>query len=129
MAKVSLNPKGWPDFEIETAGVFGLDLVVNLLAIAGRRLFQNRGERGAGVFGIDVDASAENCLLANVGSGEIEAAFDREMSFVFDLLGDDFAEDELFGEILGADDDAIGARGTAGRRSQQASARAGDGAS
>jgi hypothetical protein len=36
------------------------------------------------------------------------------MSFVFDLLGDDFAEDELFREILGADDDAVRARWTAG---------------
>jgi len=26
------------------------------------------------------------------------------MSFGFDLLGDDFCEDELFGEVLGADD-------------------------
>ena len=41
------------------------------------------------------------------------------MGFVFDLLGDDFAEDELFGEILGADDDAVGARRSAGGEEEQ----------
>jgi hypothetical protein len=35
------------------------------------------------------------------------------MGFVFDLLSDDFSEDELFGEILGSDDDAIFAGGAA----------------
>jgi hypothetical protein len=35
------------------------------------------------------------------------------------LLGDDFAEDELFGEILGADDDAVFASGAAGRQKEQ----------
>ena len=110
MAKVLLKPKGWPTSRLNRLGVFGLDLVVNLLGIAGRLLFQDCGQGGAGVFGIDVDASAEDGLMADVASGQVEAALDREMSFVFDLLGNDFAEDELFGEILGADDDAILAR-------------------
>ena len=52
--------------------------------------------------------------MADVGAGEIEAAFDREMSFVFDLLGDEFSEDELLGEVLGADDDAVFAGWAAG---------------
>ena len=57
--------------------------------------------------------------MADVAAGKIEAAFDRKMSFVFDLLGDDFAEDELFGEIFGADDDAVGARRAAGSEQQR----------
>ena len=52
--------------------------------------------------------------MADVAAGKIEAAFDREMSLVFDLLGDDFTEDELLGEIFGADDDAVGAGRAAG---------------
>ena len=109
-----IEAKGLADVQIELPGVFGFDLVVNLCGIAGRRLLQDCGERGAGVFGINIDAAAENCLVANVAAGKIEAAFDREMSFVFDLLGDDFTEDELFGEIFGADDDAVRARRAAG---------------
>jgi hypothetical protein len=41
------------------------------------------------------------------------------MSFVFDLLGDDFAENQLFGEVFGADDDAVGPRWTAGGQKKQ----------
>ncbi len=98
------------ELEIETPGVFGLDLVVNLLRIAGRLRFQDRSQSGPGVFGIDIDAAAKNRLVTDVSPGQIEAAFNREMSFVFDLLGDDFAQDELFGEVFGADHDAVGAR-------------------
>ena len=41
------------------------------------------------------------------------------MGFVFDLLGDDFSEDELLGEILGADHDAVSARRAARRQEKQ----------
>ncbi len=114
MAKVLLKPKGWPTSRLKRFCVFGLDLVVNLLRIARGLLFQNRGERGAGVFRVDINAAAEDGLMADVASGKIEAAFDGEVGFIFDLLRDDFAEDKLFGEVLGADDDAISAWGSAG---------------
>ena len=81
--------------------------------------FQDGGEGRAGVFRINIDAAAENCLMANVAAGQVEAALDREMSFVFDLLGNDLPEDQLFGEIFGADDDAVFARGTASRKNQE----------
>ena len=103
------------NFQIKPLGVFGFDLTVNLFWIAGRLLFQDRGEGGAGVFGVDVDTASENCLMADVTAGKVEAAFDHKMSFVFDLLRDDFTKDELLGEILGADDDSAFTRRTAGR--------------
>jgi len=53
-------------------------------------------------------------LLADEGAGKIEAAFDRKMSFVLNLLRDDFAQDKLFGEVLGADDDQVLAGWAAG---------------
>ena len=111
-------------FQIELPRVLGFDLLINLFGIAGRLLLQDRGEGGAGVFRINIDAAAENGLLADVAAGEVEAAFYRKMGFVFDLLGDDFTEDELFGEILGSDDDAVGARGPAGARAARQRARA-----
>jgi hypothetical protein len=52
--------------------------------------------------------------VANVTACKVEAAFDREMSFVFDLLGDDFTQDELFGEVFGTNYYAVCARGAAG---------------
>jgi hypothetical protein len=45
--------------------------------------------------------------MTNVGSCKIETALDLQLSLSFDLLGDDFTEDELLGEILRPDDDAI----------------------
>ncbi len=60
--------------------------------------------------------------MADVAAGQVETALDREMGFVFDLLGDQFAQDELLGKVLGADDDAIlagGAAGGGGKRIRQ----------
>jgi hypothetical protein len=76
--------------------------------------FQNGGERRSSVFGIDIDAPAEDCLMANIAARKVETAFYQQVSFVFDLLRDDFAEDELLSEIFGSDYDAIFARGAAG---------------
>ena len=111
MAKVSLNPNGVAHGEVEALLIFGLDLVVNFVTIAVWFFFQDRRQGGAGVFRIDVDAACENGLLADKSSGEIKAALDGKMGFGFNLLGDDFCEDELFGEVLGADDYAVLARG------------------
>jgi len=47
-----------------------------LLTVGARLFFQDCREGGAGVFGIDVDAAGEDGLLADKGSGEIEAALD-----------------------------------------------------
>ena len=55
--------------------------------------------------------------MSDVSTAEIKAALDREMSFVFDLLRDEFAEDDLFCEILAADDDAV-VVGTGGRKKE-----------
>ncbi len=101
------------EFEIKPPGVFGLDPVVNLDGIIGRLLFQNCGQGGASVFRIDIDAAAENGLLANVCASQVETALDRQVGFIFDLLRHDFTEDELLGEVLGADHDDICARRSA----------------
>ena len=47
-----------------------------------RLLLQDGGQRGAGIFGIDVNASSKNCLLANIGAGEIKAALHGQMENV-----------------------------------------------
>ena len=95
------------EFEIKPLGVFRLDPVVDLVGIARRLLFQNCGQGGAGVFGVDINAAAKNGLLANVAARQVETALDRQVGLVLDLLRDDFTEDELLGEIFGADDDDV----------------------
>src|ERR1700722_7486554 len=94
----------------ETLCIFRLDFVVNLLSPAVRAFFQDCSQGCAGVFGIDINAPSEYGLLADIGASEIEAGFDGKMGFGFNLLGDDFSEDELLGEVFGADDNAIFAR-------------------
>src|SRR5207342_1184792 len=116
-----IEPKRLAQFEIKPPRVFGLDPVVDFGGVTRRLFFQNRGQGGAGVFGIDINAAAENCLLANIRSGEVEAALNWQVGFILDLLRHDFAEDELLGEILGADDDDVGAWRSAGGEEEQRS--------
>ena len=82
--------------------------------IAIERLLENGGEGGAGVFDVGIDAPGDQGLVADVAAGEIEAALDLEMRLGFDFLGEQFAEDHLLGEVLGADDGMVGARRGAG---------------
>src|SRR5207302_6987872 len=51
--------------------------------------------------------------MADEGSGKIEAALDSQAGSGFKLLGNQLAENELLGEVLGADDDAVLAGGAA----------------
>ena len=90
-----------------------LDLLVDLRLIAANLLLKDGGQRGSGVFGIDVDAPGQQSLLADISSCEIETALDFQVSMRFDLLREEFAEHQRFGKILGTDHDAIGARGRA----------------
>ena len=82
------------------------------LRIAINGLLQYRGECGAGVFNVGVDAAGNQRLMADVTAGEIEAALDLQMCFRFDLLREQLAEDDLLSEILCADDGVFG-RGAA----------------
>src|SRR5579872_5356531 len=99
--------------EVEALGIFSFYLIVDFFMVGAGLFLQYRRESGAGVFRIDIDAACENGLVADVSTGEIEAALDLKMSFGFDLLGDHFSEDQLLGEIFGANDYAMFAGGAA----------------
>src|SRR6266498_1662344 len=101
-----VEAEGRAEGQVETLLVFRLHAIVNRFPICCGRLLQDCGQRCAGVFEIDVDASGEQALVRDVSAAEIETSLDRKMSFVFDLLGDEFSEDDLLGEVLASDDDA-----------------------
>src|SRR5439155_20499745 len=103
------------DGQVELLFVFGFHTIINSLFVRGWTCFQDRSQRGSGVFGIDIDAAGQNALMRNVGPAQIKTPLDGKMSFVFDLLRDDFAENDLLSEILAADDNAVMTR--AGRQS------------
>jgi hypothetical protein len=102
-----VEAEGRSQGQVESLLIVRLNLPVNFLAIALGLFFQDRREGRASVFGIDVDAATENGLMADVSSGEIKTAFDGKMGLGLNLLGDDFAEDELLGKVLGTNHDAI----------------------
>jgi hypothetical protein len=45
--------------------------------------------------------------MRDVSSAQIEAPLDWNMRFVFDLLRDQLAENDLFSEVLAPDNDAL----------------------
>src|SRR6185437_12011933 len=94
----------WSERQMKPAFVFRLHAVINGFTIRTGLLFQNRGKCRARVFRIDVDASGQNPLMRDVSPAEIEAALDRKMSFVFDLLRNELSKDDLLGKVLASDD-------------------------
>src|ERR1700740_1820426 len=98
--------------ERKPAFVFRFHLLVHLLLGVLRFFLQNRCQRSARVFGIKVDASREDGLLANERPCQVEAPLDAKAGFTFQALGKNFAEDRLFGEVLRAHHNAVFSRGT-----------------
>src|SRR5664279_5000117 len=91
------------DIQTELAQILLLHLSIHTLGIAGRMFFQDGGERGSGVLDVHIDASGEQGLMTDVGSGKIEAPLDRLATNALQELRQHFAKDQLFGEVLGAD--------------------------
>src|SRR5438309_1322613 len=77
---------------------------------------REEGEGGAGVFGVEVNASGQNRLLANECARKVEAAFHGEVGSSFNELSEKLSEDQLFGEIFGTDHDLIFRMGASGDR-------------
>ena len=102
-----VEAEGIEPVEMKTAGIFGADLFENNRRIGDAAALQHVGERGSGVFRIHIDIAREQRLVREQRSAEIEFAFHRLVQARFDVLRDDLAEDELLGEVLGADHDVI----------------------
>ena len=66
--------------EAEPAFIALLHTLIDILLVAARLLFENGGQGRAGVFGIEVDASGKDGLMANKGSRQIKTALDVQMS-------------------------------------------------
>jgi hypothetical protein len=63
-------------------------------------LLENGGERRASVFRIDVDAICEERLMSDITPRQIESPFDWNMQPGFDVLCQEFRQDNLLAEIL-----------------------------
>jgi hypothetical protein len=103
------------DVEIKALGVALLHAFVDGVGvgIVGGRLVEDGGERGAGVFDVEIEITGEKSFLAEERAAEIGFAIDVDAGASFDVLGEEFGEDDLLGEKFGADGD-VGLGGAAG---------------
>src|ERR1700685_635171 len=108
-----------PD-EMEALEILVFDRHVCANRVVRNRLLQDDTAGGAGVFGIDVDIAVEDGFVSEKSAAEVELAFDLHMQLALDLLGGDFAEDQLLGEVFRSDDDGVcaGAGRQQGEREQ-----------
>jgi len=77
----------------------GLDKAVDF--ILDSQTVEDGDESRSRVFHVHVDASGEQCLMADITSGEIEAPVNGRGGAA-KVLGEQFTEDELLSKILGA---------------------------
>ena len=98
--------------EMKPPVVFRLHSLIHLLTSTLWFFLQNRSKRGAGVLGVEIDASREDGLLADEGSREIKTPLDAQMGLFLQPLRENFAQDCLFREVLRANYNAVFARGT-----------------
>ena len=59
---------------------------------------EDGGEGGAGVFDVEVEVAGEQSFLAEERAAEIGFAIDVDAGAGFDVLGEEFGEDDLLGE-------------------------------
>src|SRR4029078_2393121 len=75
--------------------------------IMSRRQFENGGQRVTRVLRIEVDFSAHERLMRQHGPAQVEFAIDAAGKTMFQVLRDNFAEDDLLGGILPAQPDPL----------------------
>jgi hypothetical protein len=116
------------DVEIEALGVALFHALVDGVGVGiiGGRFVEDGGERGAGVFDVEVEFAGEKSFLAEERAAEIGFSVDVDAGAGFDVLGEEFGEDDLLGEKFRADGD-VGLGGAAGneredKREQEESA-------
>src|SRR5450432_3137000 len=69
---------------------------------------EDGGKSGAGVFGVEIDGAAGEGLVGQEGAAQIQLAPDGEAEPALNVLRQDFAQQHLLREILGADHDGRG---------------------
>src|SRR6266550_3535854 len=102
-----VEPKRRTQGEPEPVLIALFHSAVDLRLVAAWRLFENGGEGSAGVLGIKINSSSQDCLMAYESSRQVETALDLQMSARLDDLREHLAKNKLLSEILAADDNSI----------------------
>lgn len=101
------------DFERETAGVFVAHTSIDGIRIASGIFTEDGGKSGSGIFDIKIDIAVQHGFVNQESAAEIGFAFDGNPGPRFDVLGEEFGEDDLFGKEFGGDDEMGFARSAA----------------
>src|SRR5882724_2883509 len=122
-----VEPKRRAECEAEPVFIELFHSAIDFLLVAAGRLFEHGSEGRAGVFGIEIDASSQDRLMADESTREIETALDFQMSTRFDDLREHLAENQLLSKILAADDDSISIAGATEDRQKKSEDQQGAG--
>src|SRR5216684_2920712 len=86
------------DFKMEAVGVELLVAVIDGGGITLGRFVENGGERGAGVFNVEVELAGQECFVDEECAAKVSFSNDRDAGFGFDVLSQKFGEHNLLGE-------------------------------
>jgi len=87
------------EVEIEFLGVLLFDAIVDLRGrVLARGFVEDGGEGCAGVFDVEIEVAGEEGLVDEEGATKIGFAVDGDVGAGFDVLGEEFGEDDLLGE-------------------------------
>jgi len=94
-----LEAERFGEIEIETLGVLLLHAIVDGGGvICSRGFVENGGEGGAGIFNVEIEVAGEERFVDQESATEIGFALDGDVCSGFDVLGEEFGEDDLLGE-------------------------------
>src|SRR5260370_15727759 len=88
------------DFKMEAIGVELLDAIVNGCGIALRGFVEDGGQRGAGVFDVEIELAGEKCVVDETRAAKIRLSDDGNAGPGFNVLGQEFGDHDLLGEKL-----------------------------
>lgn len=84
-----------------------------------RGIVENGGERGAGVFDVEVEIASQQGFVDQKRAAEIGFAHDGNTGAGLDVLREKFSEEDLLGEEFGADGEMETCSLTAGRAEER----------
>jgi len=93
------------NIEVKLLGVASFDALINgaRVGVVGGQFVEDSGQRGTGVFDVEVEITREECFLAEERAAEIRFSVYVNAGASFDVLREEFGEDDLLGEKFGAD--------------------------
>ena len=96
--------------DVETRAIFFLHAVeYRRRDLSLRRIIQNGRQRRARIFGIKIDFSRDQRLMADQRAAKIHSPFHAQRRVRLDLLREQFRQHDLLGKIFRSDDNRVSA--------------------